>query len=140
MTTGRKRRSFESSNYIREKFGNPVVGLDHEFAEALAEVHSKRNMSRWIVGGLIYILLTGTLLSLPSILLFLPGIFIASIAAIPTYMVDLIKNRRVVAVREQGQMGLSGFLEMSCWTIWRVVEFGYPICLAIGFVELVRSL
>jgi hypothetical protein len=77
------------------------------------------------------------LLSLSSLLLFVPGIFLASLASIPSALLNATKARRLT---EMGQgIRRRKLLELVGWTTWSVVDLAYVPILAILFTSLLNS-
>ena len=107
-----------------------VWGLDQETYDRLASQHSKANIFLWVVSGLLYLYWIGELVSLATLLLLLPGIFIASFASMPTFWVN-VKKMQIVP-KTHNVLVLLGF------TVWYVVDLIYPVVLALLFIELVR--
>lgn len=98
----------------------------------LATSHSKANIFGWIIGGVVYSYFYGSLVSLTTGLLILPGIFIASLASIPTFWAD----RKM----EQVVTGSENFLVLFGATVWLVVSKVYPYGLGALFVVVVNAL
>src|SRR5688572_29076118 len=61
----------------------------------VATRESKSKIMLWLLAGWIYNLVEGVLFSLSSLLLFVPRIFIASLAAIPVALINAFKIRRL---------------------------------------------
>jgi len=68
--------------------------------EAFATDESKTAMVLWMAGGLAYQWWAGHLVSLSTVLLFFPGIFVASLAAIPTALVNRLKVDQLSAMKQ----------------------------------------
>ena len=97
---------------------------------SLATSHSKANIFGWIIGGVIYSYFYGSLISITTGLLILPGIFIASFASIPTFW----GNRKMTQVVN----GSENFLVLLGATVWLVVSKVYPYALGAIFVLIVN--
>lgn len=105
--------------------------------DAFATMESKSAITLWLLAGWAYNLFGGHLLSLSSLLLFVPGIFLASFAAIPSALLNEKKIRNLtemkLGVRTQSVFELLG------WTVWYVVGLVYVPILAILFVRFVNA-
>lgn len=111
---------------------NKIWNLETDTYNKLSTSHSKANIFLWVIGGLIYNLFCGNLLSLSSALVIFPGIFIASFASIPTFWVE-IKKKQIVP-KTNNIFILTGF------TIWYIFDLVYPILISILFIQLVNKL
>lgn len=102
--------------------------------DQFATAESKGAMTLWLLGGWAYQWWTGALVSLPSLLLFFPGIFIASLAVgLPCAIVNIRRERhRIELLARQRSM-----LWMVPWTAWFVINLTAPIATAVGFVLLI---
>ncbi len=105
--------------------------------DAFATSESKNAIFLWLLAGWIYNFVVGRLLSLSSLLLFIPGIFLASFAAIPGALLNATKLRRLTEMK-QGIRPRS-VLELFVWTVWAVVDLAYVPILAILFARLINA-
>ena len=103
--------------------------------DAFATSESKNAMFRWLLAGWMYNWWVGHWLSLSSLLLFIPGIFLASLAAIPGALVTAMKIRRVTEMK----YGQGNVFELLGWTVWTVVNLAYVPILAILFARLINA-
>jgi hypothetical protein len=83
----------------------------------------------WLIVGGIYQLWNGRLLSLPTILLFFPGIFVASFAQILPAMVNAVKTVRLTEVK--AGLRRVRLLEMLWWTVWYLFNLMFVPALAV---------
>ncbi len=104
-------------------------GLESDTYDKLASSHSRANIFLWIVGGLIYNFFNGDLISLSSVLVVFPGIFIASFASIPTFWVNVKKMQ--ILQKTNNILVLIGF------TIWYAVDLIFPILMSILFIKFI---
>ena len=84
----------------------PTMGLGDAEYRQRASAAGKASILLWLVGGLTYNTYFRHLISISSLLLVVPGIFVVSLAALPVLWVDLLKDRillRQRARRLQGQ-------------------------------------
>src|SRR4249920_569474 len=87
---------------------------------AFATGESKNAIVLWLLAGLGNNIIVEELLSLSSLLLFVPGIFLASLASIPSALLNATKARRLT---EMGQgIRRRKLLELVGWTTWSVVD------------------
>ena len=98
---------------------------------------SKSKIMLRLLASWIYNLVEGVLFSLSSLLLFVPGIFIASLAAIPAALINGLKIRRLSEMKERTRQ--PSVLKLAGWSVWSFIDFIYVPILAILFVRLVNS-
>jgi len=67
----------------------PTMGLDDAEYHQRASAAGKASIFLWLVGDLIYNTYHRHLISISSLLLVVPGIFVASLGALPVLWVDL---------------------------------------------------
>lgn len=111
---------------------NYILGLSKEEYKHKSTQHSKGAILIWLVAGLIYNIYQGQILSLSSLLLFFPGIFIASFASIVTFYGNVKK--------EQILSRTSNVLVLALFSIWFLFELIYPALLAIGYAILLDKI
>lgn len=111
---------------------NKILGIDKMEYNQLASKHSKANIFLWIIAGIIYNLFHSNLISISTLLLLLPGIFIISFASIPTFYIDL-KKREIVP-------RTNNIFILILFSIWYLIDLVYPIVLAIGYILLIEYL
>ena len=102
-----------------------------------ATEESKKGMTLWVLGGLVYQWYVGHLLSWPTLLLLFPGIFVASLAAIPTALLNRMKVRQLSAMKAGARPRST--LILLAWTIWYVFDLAYPMLLAIIALRLMQG-
>ena len=111
---------------------NIIHGLEINTYNRLASNHSQANIFLWIIGGLFYNLIHGDLISLTSVLVLLPGIFIVSFASIPTFFIKIKRNQ--ILQKTDNPFIVIGFL------IWSIFDLIYPIVLSILFINIINYL
>jgi hypothetical protein len=89
--------------------------LKTEGWQHFAASEAKGAISLWLIAGGIYQLWNGRFLSLPTILLFLPGIFVASFAQIVPAMINALKIVRVKEIK--AGMRRANPLELLLWGV-----------------------
>ena len=104
-------------------------GLEPDVYAKLASNHSKVSIFLWIIGGLVYNFLHGSLISLPSGLIIFPGMFIISFASILTFWVNVKKMQ--ILPKTDNVLILIGF------TIWYLFDLLYPVLLSILFIKFI---
>jgi|SRR3989338_6429034 len=105
-------------------------GLDEAKYNSMASSHSKANIFLWLISGIIYNIYQSNLISLSTLLLVIPGIFIISFASIPTFWVEVKKQQIVPATKN--------IFVLIFFTIWYLIDLIYPILLSIGFIWLIE--
>jgi len=118
--------------YVNKFMNNQILGIDKEQYNQKASSHSKANILLWILGGIIFNIFKGNLISLSTILLIIPGIFVASFASILTFFVDIKKNQIIP--------NTNNILVLFLFTIWYVIDLAFPIILSISYVLLIEYL
>lgn len=115
-----------------------LMGLPEGAYNALASQHSKNNIFLWMVAGLGYNFWTGHLVSLSSLLLFFPGIFLISFASMLTFAGNALKIQVLTKIRGRRRLGLrspADFPILVRCTIWWFVDLLFPIALAVVTVR-----
>lgn len=105
-------------------------GLNEAKYNQMASSHSKVNIFLWLTAGIIYNVYQSNIVSLSTLLLIIPGIFIISLASIPTFWVEVKKHQIVPATKNIFILILS--------TIWYLVDLVYPVLLGIGYILLIE--
>ena len=106
--------------------------------ESYATAQAKRAIFTWVLVAGVYQFLVGRLVSIPTVALFVLGIFIASLAQIPVAMVDSLKDVRLVEMKAGLRAKRPG--ELLLWTLWRWFTAWWSAALAIGAAHLADSL
>jgi hypothetical protein len=109
---------------------NKLWGLDQATYDKLAATHSKANIFGWLIAGAIYNIWQSNVLSLSTLLLFFPGIFVMSFASMLTFWVE-IKKHQIVP-------GTKNISVLILFTIWGLIDLAYPIFLSIGYILLIE--
>ncbi len=94
-----------------------------------AAAEAKGAIFSWLIVGGIYQWWNGRLLSLPTILLFFPGIFVASFAQIVPAIVNAVKTVRLT--EDKAGVRRTGLLEMLWWTVWWLLNLVFIPALAV---------
>lgn len=114
-----------------------TMGLSQEEYNKQASAHSKANIILWLISGVIYNIYSDNLMSLSTLLLVIPGIFVASFASMPTFLVNIKKHQ---ILKDQIVTNTKNVLILSLFTIWYVIDLVFPIVLAILYISLVKYL
>ena len=104
---------------------------------AFATGESKNAIVLWLLAGWGNNIIVEELLSLSSVLLLVPGIFLASVVSIPSALFNAMKARHLTEIK-QG-IRRRKVLELVGWTTWSVVDLAYVPILAILFASLINS-
>jgi hypothetical protein len=94
-----------------------------------AASEAKGAIAFWLIVGGTYQWWNGRLLSLPTILLFFPGIFVASFAQIVPAMINAAKTVRLTEIKRGVRPQRA--LEMLGWTVWYLFELAFVPALAV---------
>jgi len=97
--------------------------------QGFAASEAKRAILFWLLAGVIHQLWDGRLLSLPTIFLFFPGIFVASFAQIIPAMVNAVKTVRLTAMR--ADRARPALLEALWWIVWWLFDWVFVPILAV---------
>lgn len=109
---------------------NTIWGLDKEKYNQMASSHSKANIFLWLIAGIVYNIYQSNLISISTLLVVIPGIFIISFASIPTFWVEAKKHQIVPATKN--------IFVLIFFTIWYVIDLVYPVLLCIGYILLIE--
>ena len=93
----------------------------------------------WLIAGGIYQWWNGRLLSLPTILLFFPGIFVASFTQIIPAMVNAVKMVRLTELKAGGPR-LQKLPEALWWTVWWLFEMVFVPALAVLSMRVLNAI
>jgi hypothetical protein len=104
--------------------------------DQLASAHSKAAIFTWCLVGWIYAAFTWHVLLLPGILIFFPGIFIASLIAAVFFIPLWFITKKVKGDLET--YGGKHWQLLTLATILKIGGFISPIAGAIGYVHLLR--
>ena len=89
--------------------------------QGFAASEAKRAIVFWLLAGVIYQWWNGRFLSLPTILLFFPGIVVASSAQIIPAMVNAVKTVRLTEMRAERVR--PALLEALWWIVWWLFDW-----------------
>lgn len=127
-----------------------VAGLDQEVYDKSAAEYSKGVIFTWLVAGVIYSLIAGTFISLSTVLLFLPGIFVISFASIPFFLLKVKKHKSIQSMNERdgAMLMLTGertspvkdVPKLIFYTVTSIIGFLFPIIAAIVFIRVMNQL
>ncbi len=109
---------------------NTIWGLDKEKYNQMASSHSKVNIFLWLIAGIVYNIYQSNLISISTLLVIIPGIFIVSFASILTLWVEVKKHQIVPATKN--------IFVLILFTLWYLVDLVYPVLLSIGFILLIE--
>lgn len=132
------------------KKNKQIAGLDQATYDKSASEYSKGVIFAWLVTGVIYSAIAGTLMSWSTVLLFLPGIFVISFASIPFFLLKVKKFKTITAMNERDGVAmlmtgrrnnaLKDVPTLLFFTITSVLGFLFPIVAAIVFVRVMNGL
>jgi CheY-like chemotaxis protein len=127
-----------------------VMGLAPGEYDKSAGEYSKGVIFSWLVAGVIYSIIVGKLISLSTFLLFMPGIFVISIATIPFFYLKVRKHKSINAMNENESVMLfatgkrpsaaKSVPTLLFFTVTSIVGFLLPIVAAITFVRIMNHL
>lgn len=127
-----------------------VMGLAPGEYDKSAGEYSKGVIFSWLIAGVIYSIIVGKLVSLSTFLLFMPGIFVISIASMPFFYLKVRKHKSINAMNEnEGVMlfatgkrpnAVKSVPTLLFFTITSIVGFLFPIVTAIIFVRIMNHL
>jgi uncharacterized membrane protein len=117
---------------VRDKSQNLIMGMEKEEYNRRASAHSKANIILWVIGGVAFNVYEHNLISISTILLVIPGIFIASFASLTSFLIDVKKYQIVPKT--------NNVFVLLLFTVWYVVDFVSPIILSIGYILLIEYL
>src|SRR5262245_64515249 len=103
--------------------------LKTEGWQGFAASEAKGAILFWLLAGVLYQVWNGRLLSVPTILLFFPGIFVASFAQIVPAMVNAVKSARLTAMR--ADHARPALVEALWWIVWRLFDLAFIPTLAV---------
>jgi len=109
---------------------NTIWGIDKAKYNQMASSHSKANIFLWLISGIVYNIYQSNLVSLSTIFLIIPGIFIISYASIPTFWVE-VKKHQIVP-------NTNNVFVLILFTIWYLIDLVYPVILSIGYILLIE--
>ena len=111
-----------------------LMGMDEAGYNKMASQHSKTNIFLWAIAGIIYNLITGNILSISTIVLFLHGIFVISFLSIATFFVNTRKISILSSIR--GKPSTINFIILFTFTLWYVIDLAFPVVLSILTIKL----
>ncbi|MBL8160005.1 hypothetical protein JNJ66_06120 [Candidatus Saccharibacteria bacterium] len=105
---------------------------EQEGYEKAASAHSGNAITVWLLVGGIYNFATGNIWSWATVLLVLPGVFLASFASIPTYW---LKHKKHQIVPKTNSIGV-----LILFTLTTLLSVLWIPALAIGAMLILRAL
>jgi hypothetical protein len=105
--------------------------------DAFATAHAKSGTFKWIAVTIIYQWWTGALVSLATLLMILPGMFLGCFAAVPVAIIDWQKRSHLLKVQRGGRRL---WWPLFVWTAWIFVKLAYEIALPILTIRLLRRI
>lgn len=115
------------------KTNETIMGLDPQVYDNRASQHSKADIFLWLIGGYLFIFFSESSYSVATmILLFMPGVFVASFASMLTFYVEVKKGEILPKT--------DNFFILLFFTLWAVIDFLYPVLLSICYVFLVENI
>jgi hypothetical protein len=106
--------------------------------QAFAASEAKRAIVFWLLTGVIYQWWNARLLSLPTIVLFVPGIFVASFAQIIPAMVNAVKTVRLTEMRAERVR--PALLEALWWIVWWLFDWVFIPTLAVLSIRALNTI
>ena len=103
-----------------------------------ATEQSKYAIFVWLIAGGIHQAYVGRFFSWPTALLFLPGIFVVSFAAVPVSFINLARLRYLEDVRSGRRSGNA--IALLFWTVWALFDLAFPALFAILMLRLIQGL
>ena len=110
-----------------------MLGMSESDYNRSASAHCKAAIFTWLVSGRIYAGVTGQLLSWESLLLLFPGVFVASLISLLTFLASAAVKRPAAAMAPGA--AFTEFVSLFIVTIVLIVLFLVPIVSAVVFVE-----
>ncbi len=127
-----------------------IAGIDKDEYNISATEYSKSVIFTWLATGFIYSIITGTLISLSTLLIFMPGIFIISFASIPFFILKIKKHKSITAMNDRdGALMILGKEKpnplkdvptLIFYTITSILGFVFPVIAAIVFIRVMHQL
>jgi len=115
-----------------------IAGISKSDYNQSAKEYSKNQIMLWLVAGVVYSIYAGSLISVTTILLFLPGIFIISLASIPFFLLRIKKVKTIQSM--SGTNTSSQIPTLIFFTITSIIGFLFPIASSVLFVYLLNGL
>lgn len=116
---------------IETSASRTILGMPAEVYELAASQYSKSAIFIWCVAGLIFISVSSDyrIMSIPTAALFVPGIFIASLASMPLFVLSVKIKRVVAAVNSYRKINAVVVLGgcTAALALFRVVQVVMPI-------------
>lgn len=106
-----------------------VMGLDINSYNNQATGYGKSTVFYWLIAGVITNIVDGKLFSLSTLLLLIPGVFIASGLALPLFW---LKRKKVLMLTNSKSVVL-----LLLFTLTTALEVAVPVLAAIMFVKLI---
>lgn len=117
--------------YIKD--GNKIMGMEESLYNNLASKHSRAKIILWVITGIIFNIVQGNLISISTLLLIIPGIFVISLASMLTFFIE-IKKQKILS-NTNNNFFIWGFA-----TFWMLLDLIFPIALSIGYIFLIEYL
>jgi hypothetical protein len=126
-----------------------IAGLDEDTYNKTATGYAKGAVWMWLIAGLIFNLVTGKLISLSSVLLIVPGVFVVAFAVIPLFLLSIKKRKSVQLMKDLDHVAALSFSRRShskdvpimlAWTLVTVIEWVFPAALAILAMSLLHNI
>lgn len=125
-----------------------IAGLNESDYNQSASAYSKSQITWWLIAGVVYSIYQGSVFSVTTILLFLPGIFIISLASIPFFLLRIKKIKAIEALdskasSERMATGKSNNAAqvpvLIFYTFTSLVGLIFPIISAVAFVYILNG-
>ena len=117
-----------------------MFGMAERVYNYQATLFCKLVVAVWLMGGGVYALCAGNLFSLPTLALFLPGVFVASLAAFLGFVVYAKSMQVVDALEARGARSLCGLVSTAGLVWWMIAALLAPVCLSILYIQFVGEM
>jgi hypothetical protein len=117
----------------------PITDWTEEDFDSQANIHNRIVTLLWLFAGSCYVICTGRILSLASLALFIPGVFVADLLALVGWTV-CVRLLLVKSAFHRSRRWYSGRIAGIVGTAWLCVMLAGPVCLAVLYVRLVRAI
>jgi hypothetical protein len=123
----------------------PATATPTEFLDRRAEAYCRSVVWLWLIGGGVYAVCTGRILSLPMLLLFIPGIFVACGVAwagfnITITVLSLVRRLIDRLEAEDRLHGCTACVLAVAALMAGLARLAVPTCLAVLYVQLARRM
>lgn len=115
-----------------------IAGIDRSLYSQYGATYAKSQITWWLIAGLIYSIFAGSFISITTLILIFPGIFIVSISSIPFFLLQIKKIKVVSSM--VGKDDASQIPVLAFFTITTILGSLFPIILSIIYVNIFNGL